>query len=196
VPVTSPPTRTDDEETDDAGAVEATRPRSPWRLVAAVVVVGIVAMWAYVLYLALWPGRQPPVDRLEDPAFAEAAEARCAEAVAAIDELPPATAPDTAAERAAVIDQANAELDAMLGNLDRMTALAPAGDQRDRAEAWLTDWRTLLGNRVDYAGALRRDADARLLISEKGDTGRHVTGWIDEFALANRMESCVTPTDV
>lgn len=196
MPVTSLPTRQDPEDVDDAETVETAPRRSPWRIVAAVVVVGMVAMWGYVLYLALGPGRQPPVDRLDDPAFAEAAEARCGEAVAAIDELPPASAPDTATERADIIDQANGELAAMLDELDELATLAPTGDQRDRGEAWLTDWRTLLGNREEYADALRRDPDARLLISEKGETGRHVTGWIDEFALANRMESCATPTDV
>ncbi len=159
-------------------------------------VVAMVVMWGYVLYLAFGPGRQPPVDRLDDPAFAEAAETRCAEAVTAVDQLPPANEPTTAAGRAGILDQANQQFGLMLDDLDDLTRLAPAGDQRDRAAEWLTDWRTLLGNRVDYAGALRTDSGARLLISEKGDTGRHVTGWIDEFANANQMESCATPTDV
>jgi hypothetical protein len=84
----------------------------------------------------------------------------------------------------------------MLDDLDGLAALAPAGDPRDLVQEWLADWRTLLQDRVDYAVALRADPNARLLVSEKGDTGRHITGWIDEFALANRMESCATPTDV
>ena len=44
--------------------------------------------------------------------------------------------------------------------------------------------------------ALRADPDARLLVSEKPGEARQITGWIDEFALANRMASCATPADV
>ena len=64
-----------------------------------------------------------------------------------------------------------------------------------RATEWLADWRTYLGDREAYADALRADPDARLLVSEKAGEGRQITGWIDEFANANRMPSCVTPTD-
>ena len=54
----------------------------PWHLLASVVfsllhVVAMVAMWSYVLYLAFGPGRQDPPDRLDDPAFATAAQDRC-----------------------------------------------------------------------------------------------------------------------
>jgi hypothetical protein len=168
---------------------------TPTRIVLAGVVVALVSMWVYVLYLAFGPGRQPPIDRLDDPAFATAAEARCAEAVAAVDELPLATETSTATERADVLDQADAEFAAMLDDLDAMATLAPAGDQRRRATEWLADWRTYLGDREAYADALRADPGARLLVSEKPGEGRQITAWIDEFALANRMDSCVTPTD-
>jgi hypothetical protein len=161
----------------------------------ATVVVGLVSMWVYVLYLAFGPGRQPPIDRLEDPAFAVAAEDRCADAIDALDALPVASESSTATERADVLDQANEIFTDMLGDLDEMRTLAPAGDQRERTTAWLTDWKVLLSDRRDYAEALRDDPKAVLLISEKPGTGRHVTGWIDEFALANKMDDCVTPGD-
>jgi hypothetical protein len=83
----------------------------------------------------------------------------------------------------------------MLDDLDGLSSLAPAGDQRRRADEWLADWRTYLGDRRDYAAALRTNPGARLLVSEKPGEGRQITGWIDEFAKANRMPSCVTPTD-
>jgi len=169
---------------------------TPTRIVLAGVVVALVSMWVYVLYLAFGPGRQPPIDRLDDPAFAEAAEVRCADAVADVDELPVATESGTAADRAAVVDEADATFAAMLDDLDGMVTLAPAGDQRRRATEWLADWRIYLGDREAYADALRDDPNARLLVSEKAGEGRQITGWIDEFALANRMPSCATPTDV
>ncbi|HEY7068870.1 MAG TPA: hypothetical protein VH479_02100 [Acidimicrobiales bacterium] len=168
---------------------------TPTRLVLAGVVVALVSMWIYVLYLAFGPGRQPPIDRLDDPAFAQAAEERCAAAVADVDELPLANESPDATARAGVLDQANATFAAMLDDLDGMTGLAPAGDQRRRAEEWLADWRTFLGDRQDYADALRRDPDARLLVSEKPGQSAQITEWIDEFAKANHMPSCASPLD-
>jgi hypothetical protein len=189
----APPT---DEATDGAPAEREGRRWGLGRLAVLGAVVGLVAMWAYVVYLAVGPGRQPPIDRLDDPAFAEAAEPRCAAAVEAVDELPVAAAVDTAEERAEVLDEANDIFEDMLDDLEGMLDLVPAGEQRERAEAWLSDWRTYLGDRRAYAEALRVDPEARLLVSEKEGEGRHVTGWIDEFAKANRMPSCATPTDV
>ena len=168
---------------------------TPTRVMLAIVVIALVSMWVYVLYLAFGPGRQPPIDRLDDPAFARAAEERCAAAVADVDELPVASASPNATARAEVLDQANATFAAMLDDLDGMVDLAPAGDQRQRTTEWLADWRTYLGDRQDYADALRTDPGARLLVSEKPGQGQQITGWIDEFAKANRMPSCASPLD-
>jgi hypothetical protein len=165
------------------------------RTVALVIVCALVSMWGYVLYLAFGPGRQPPIDRLDDPAFAEAAEERCATTLEDVDRLPVASASHTAADRADVLARANAAYAAMLDDLDDLESLAPAGDQRRRAGEWLGDWRTYLGDRERYANALRTDPDARLLVSEKPGEGQQITGWIDEFAKANRMPSCASPTD-
>jgi hypothetical protein len=115
--------------------------------------------------------------------------------VADVGELPLANQSPDATARADVLDQANATFAAMLDDLDGMTGLAPAGDQRRRAEEWLADWRTYLGDRQDYADALRRDPDARLLVSEKPGQAAQVTEWIDEFANANHMPSCASPLD-
>lgn len=168
---------------------------TPTRVLLTAVVIAMVTMWGYVLFLALGPGRQPPIDRLDDPAFAEAAEDRCAEAVERVGALPVAAASDTAADRADVLEQADGIFAAMLDDLEGMVDLAPAGDQRDRASAWLADWRIYLGDREAYVEALREDPGARLLVSEKEGEGRQITGWIDEFAKANRMPSCISPVD-
>jgi hypothetical protein len=159
------------------------------------VVVGLLAMWGYVLYLAFGPGRQPPVDRLDDTAFASAAEDRCASALDQIDELPVANATPDPAERADVLDQANSVYAAMIDDLAGLTRLVPDGEQRGYAEEWVADWRTHLGDRLEYARDLRTDPDARLLVSEKAGQGQQITEWIDEFAAANRMPSCKSPTD-
>ena len=187
-------TRPDADEPEVPEVAERRR-WTPARVVLTLVVLAMLAMWVYVLFLAFGPGRQPPIDRLDDPAFAEAGEARCAEAVAAVDRLPVASESETAADRAEVLAQADAIFADMLDDLDASVDLAPAGDQRRRAAEWLADWRTYLGDREAYAEALRTDPEARLLVSEKPGEGRQITGWIDEFAKANRMPSCVTPTD-
>jgi hypothetical protein len=197
VTVQAPDASPDDEAADTVrpGRGAATRWRRPGRLVTALIVVGLVGMWGYVVYLAVGPGRQPPIDRLGDPAFAVAAEERCAAAADDVDALPVASAAHDADERGNVLEQANAVYDEMVDDLEGMVALAPAGDQRNRAVEWVADWRTYLGDREAYARALHTDPDARLLVSEKPGQGRHITGWIDEFAKANRMPSCTTPDD-
>lgn len=179
----------------DASPGPGGRGRRTARLAIAAVVVGLLAMWGYVLYLAFGPGRQPPIDRLDDPAFAEAAEDRCAAALDEIDALPAASSTPDPSERADVLDQANAIYGSMLDDLAGQTRLVPDREQRGYAEEWISDWRTHLGDRRDYARDLRTDPDARLLVSEKPGEGRQITAWIDEFALANRMPSCASPTD-
>jgi hypothetical protein len=169
---------------------------TPTRIVLALVVVALVSMWIYVLYLAFGPGRQPPLDRLADPSFAAAGETRCAAALDVVDKLPFADESPNATARADVLDQANAAFAAMLDDLDRLAVReVPVGDQRRRATEWLADWRTYLGDRQDYADRLRTDPEARLLVSPKAGQSAQVTEWIDEFAKANRMPSCVTPGD-
>src|SRR5690606_19763303 len=115
---------------------------------------GIVVMWAYIVGFAVFEGRQPPIDRLEDPAFATAAQERCSEALDEVALLPTARDVPTATERAGVIDEANAVFDAMLTDL---LALAPEGEEGDMVAAWVADWRTYLGDREAYAEALRSD---------------------------------------
>lgn len=178
---------------DDPNAAEP--PSTTGRALVLLVVTGLVAMWAYVLYLAFFQGRQPPVDRIEDPTFARAAEVRCAQALDAVEELPLATESPTPEHRAGVLEQANAAYGSMLDDLDGMIHLVPESDERERAEAWLADWRIFLEDRETYASALRTDPEARMLVSEKPGEGRHITGWVDEFAKANRMPSCSSPTD-
>ena len=167
---------------------------TPARIAIAIVVIGLAAMWGYVLYLAVGPGRQAPIDRLDDERFARAAESRCAQALDEIDALPDAVESPTPDQRADVVAEANAALGAMLDDLE---AAAPvSGDDARYASEWLADWRIYLADRERYVEALRVDDEARFLVSEKQGERRHITGWIDEFAKANRMESCTTPDDV
>ena len=164
---------------------------TPGRVIVMVLVVGMLSMWGYVLYLAFGPGRQDPVDRVHDASFASAAEARCDEAHDAIDQLPAADQTPKPAERADVVDQADAELAAMLDDLE---ALAPAGDDGVITKEWIADWRTYLGDREAFATALRTDPKARLLVTAKDS--EQITEFIDAFAADNQIPACATPLDL
>lgn len=161
------------------------------RIAATVVVLVMFAMWGYVLYLAFGPGRQPPPDRLDDPAFAREAEQVCAAALDDVASLPRASQAETASERAGVVDEANERFGQMLVELQHLT---PAGADGEIVTAWLTDWRTYLGDREAYADALRSDPDARLFVTAKDR--EQITEFIDAFAADNRMPACGTPIDV
>lgn len=161
------------------------------RVVVTIAVVGMVSMWVYVLYLAFGPGRQEPPNHLDDRTFPIAAQATCSSALDLVAKLPPAFSSKTAADRAEVIDEANADLEHMLDELDR---LVPGGEDGATVKEWLADWRTYLGDRQDFADALRTDPDARLLVSPK--EGSQITEWLDDFAGDNDMPACSTPGDV
>lgn len=164
---------------------------SAGRLVVALLVAAMVAMWGYVLYLALGPGRQDPPDRLDDPAFAPVAEARCDEALDAVALLPSAAVTETPDDRAEAILAANRIFSAML---DDLAELAPAGEDGAIVEEWLDDWATYLDDRAAYAEAVRRDPDAQLVVTAKDN--EQVTEYIDAFAADNHIPACGTPVDV
>ncbi len=164
---------------------------SAGRITVIVLVVAMAAMWIYVVYLALGPGRQPPPDRLQDTSFAVAAQQRCVAAHVIVDQLPTANQSTNARDQATVVDQANAEFTSMLADLDDL--VPPTGEGR-LADAWIADWRVYLDDRERYADALRSDPDARLLVSPKDR--QQITEFIDAFAGDNRMIACATPLDV
>lgn len=165
--------------------------RSLGRVAARATVALVVAMWGYVLYLAVGPGRQPPPDRLDDPAFAIEAERTCGEALDFVAALPNAIEAGSATERAEILTRANARFSTML---DELAAVTPDGDDGRIVREWLADWRTYLGDRSVYAEALREDPEARLLVTAKDR--QQITEYIDAFAADNRMPACATPIDV
>ena len=163
----------------------------PTRVLVVVVIVAMVAMWAYVLYLAFGPGRQPPPDQLADPTFGQLAQARCEAAHRDLAGLPPAVEVQTAAQRADILDEANARFGVMI---DEIEPLAPGGDDGEVVAAWVADWRTYLEDREAYADALRTDPEARLYVTARDR--EQVTEYIDAFAADNHMAACATPIDV
>lgn len=169
----------------------STRRWTGGRVITTILVVAMLTMWGYVLYLAFGPGRQPPPDRLSDPTFSVAAEARCRQALNEVATLPRAVDTPSSTDRADVVERANRSFASMLDDLRRM---APAGDDGAVVREWLTDWHTYLADRQAYVVALRKDPDARLLVSPK--RAQQITEYLDAFAGDNHMAACATPLDV
>lgn len=159
------------------------------RLAVAAVVL-MVGMWGYVVYLAFGPGRADSPDKLDDPGFAIAAQARCDQALDRIAQLQQAAQSPNATARADTLDQADAHLADMLADLE---AIRPDGEDGVLVGRWLADWQVYLQDRVDYAERLRTDEDARLLVTRKENS--QITEFLDQFAKDNDMPACSTPID-
>ena len=154
-------------------------------------VAGLVALWAYVLFLAFGPGRREPPDTLDDPGFGEAAEVRCQEALGSVAALPPASASPGPAERAGVIDEATDVFDEMVADL---AALAPSGEDGELVALWLADWETYIEDRREHAEVLRSGEDRRFRVTAREN--EQITEYIDAFAADNDMPACGSPLDV
>jgi hypothetical protein len=168
-----------------------TRPwwRRPGGLLLGAIVVASFLFWIYA-FSGL--ARRTPPDSLEDPAFAQQAEPRCAAAAERVAALPPAQTAANPAERAATVDAGTAILRDMVADL--RTIVPPAGPDNQLVVAWLADWDTYLGNRDDYARRVRTDPRADFLVDVRENQG--ITVPMDNLATVNRMASCVTPGDV
>lgn len=159
----------------------------------AAVVASFVGIWGYVLYLSIFEGRPEPRDRMEDTAFASAAEETCADTRAVIATLPLANQVQTPEERAALLDATTDELETMVDRLAGLVAPADAAEAR-AVSAWLEDWRTHLEDRRAYAEVFRAGQDRPFRATDRG--GFQIDVLIDDFARVNFMESCETPEDV
>lgn len=167
--------------------------RSPWTYVLIPVVLAFAAFWVWALFFA----SKEAVNRIEDTAWAERAEAICAaadverQALADFRELDG----DDAAmlrERAAIVDEATDIVERML---DDVVAVTPA-DEKGQAivPAWEADYRTYLGDRREYAGALRDGEDVPF--SQTPLEGIPITEKLETFAGDNEMPSCAPPRDL
>lgn len=167
---------------------------TPLRVVGAIALVALMAMWAFAESpLAV----RPAPDALVDTSVGPRAEAVCQETTAQLDALPRANKTPDPNGRADVV----VESDVLLGTmLDRLAPIPIGGDAQDRQrdqriyDEWIADWRTYLGNRDDYARRLRTDRNARIYLDRKG--AKQITDPIGGFATANRMPSCKPPGDI
>lgn len=167
--------------------------RSGWTPGRVLAVVGVAAMAAFWVWaFSPWAPRGNP-DELDDPAFARAAEQRCAAVLDELARLPGAPEAVDALDRARQIDESTVILAELV---DDLMAIAPdpAGRDGDLVRRWLADWVVYIGDRYAYADDFRNGIDAPFAVTAV--RGEQVTEPIDAFAVVNAMPSCATPADV
>ncbi len=159
------------------------------RVLVVVVVLALVLFWAWIFSGA--PRRQNP-DYLSDRRWVTTAERTCASTREQLADLPNAATTADATTRAQVLDRATGLLDTMVDGLVQPPPEDP--DDAVLVRRWVTDWRSYLAARRDYADRLRVDPGARFLVEEKYDDPLDTV--IETFAEVNAMPSCATPGDV
>jgi hypothetical protein len=160
------------------------------RALAIGTVVTMIIFWIWIFSGA--PKREN-ADYLDDREYAAALEDRCQALRDDLARLPNAAGLKTQADRADVLDDANV----LVGRfIDDVEADAPTtGDAAVSMKGWLTDWKTYLGDREDYAERLRTEDNAQLLLS-RSKLGDSVDKTIQIFTQVNDIPACDTPGDV
>lgn len=158
-----------------------------------------LAIGAFVAMILFWiwafsgvAGRKNP-DYLTDRTYVAKLEAQCQGMLDQLDELPDAADSTSQAQRADVLDDANV----IVGRfIDEVEAGAPKDGGAGKSMAgWLTDWRTYLADREDYAERLRTEDNAQMLLS-RSKLGDSVDKTIQIFTQVNGIKVCDTPGDV
>ena len=198
-PVTAAPTALDDQPSPGAPTEEPPRGRriTVGRVGAFVVIVGILAMWGYVLGVRWFGTRE--IDRwdvVDDDAWVAGAAAACAASATALDGVAVPDASLTPEERGLAIQ---ATTDELLGRFALLEALPPTTstdpDDAVAIDAWMADWRVHLDERTAYAQALLGGADV-VFNGTATDEGESITERMDAFAHRNEIEGCDTPQDL
>ena len=158
-----------------------------WRALIAVAVLGLAAFWVWALFFA----PKEAINKIGDRAWAERAEAICADAQAErnglVDErLLDSDDPAMLAERAAIVDEATDIVETMLGDV---VAVAPS-DAKGLAivPQWEADYRTYLGNRRTFTDRL--STGENVPFTETAVDGIPISEKLEQFAGDNEMPSC------
>lgn len=159
------------------------------RVAAGAAMIGMLAFWIWGLS-PLAPRGHP--DELDDDAFPVFAEARCAEALVAIDQVPSALEAQTPLDRAGQLTATNGVLFTMVEDL---RANVPAAERdNELISRWLDDWDTYLDDREVYRTRLTEGIDTAFEVTARDS--QQITELLDLFADVNGMASCMSPGDV
>ena len=143
-----------------------------------------VAFWFWALFLV----DKTAVNKIEDRAWAERAEAICEPVKLAVRRLDLETAAELDG-RAELVVESTDMLSAMLDDLEAVEPTDPKG--KAIVPDWIADYRTLLQDRYNYAQRLR--SGQNVPFTETGVQGVPITERIETFAGDNEMPSCAPP---
>ena len=142
------------------------------------------AFWFWALFLV----DKTAVNKIEDRAWAERAEAICEPVKLAVRRLDLETAAELDG-RADLVVESTDMLSAMLDDLEAVEPTDPKG--KAIVPDWIADYRTLLQDRYNYAERLR--SGQNVPFTETGVQGVPITERIETFAGDNEMPSCAPP---
>jgi hypothetical protein len=158
------------------------------RIVAAVVVAGLIIFWVYIFAVA---DNYHSAGYLTDRTFPKAAEPVCAASMRELNALPPAHSAKNANVRADTIDRA----DGVLRDMQRrLRAVVPHTKDAKYIDQWIGDWSIFISDRDQYAANLRKNPASEYLVTQK--YGSQISDSLDNYADVNLMQSCETPGDV
>lgn len=161
------------------------------RGLAIVAVVSMIIFWIWIFSGA---AKKDNPDYLQDRTYVASLVEQCQGLRDQLDKLPNAADMTSQDERADVLDDANV----LVGQfIDDVAASAPtSGGAAKSMKGWLTDWRTYLGDREDYAKRLRTEDNAQLLLTKSTIGADSVDKAIQIFTQVNDIPECDTPGDV
>ena len=176
-----------DPRIDEQGHFRRTERKSgitPFKVLFPIGAVLFIAFWTWALFFA----SKESVNRIEDRAWAERAETICAPVKAELKRLETLADPDIQV-RADLVDQSTDLLSEMLDDI----MVTPPSDEKGQAIVpdWITDYRTLLQDRYNYAERLR--AGNNVPFTETPVRNVPITERIDKFTIDNQMLSCSPP---
>ncbi len=153
----------------------------------SMVILVTAAMWVYVFFIA----DIKPTDKLASNTFPKAAEPVCARTVQKLkDDGLVLKKADTPLERAALVDQADDALKAMV---DQLKALAPTtGADATTISKWLGDWQVWFSDRDKWAASLRAGNGGPFNETQRS-TGEPNSQALSTLAVNNDMPDCQIP---
>lgn len=183
------------EPTDRPGPADA--PRGRRVTVAGVLIValllGFVSFWTWALFFA----SKESINKIDDRAWADRAEAVCVDATAEREELADYRRidPDDPAmlrERGDLIDRSTDVLERMLDDVTAVTPADPKG--RELVPQWEADYRGYIASRREYADITR--AGRNEPFREQATESIPISERLRRFAADNEMPSCSPPRDL
>jgi hypothetical protein len=176
-----------DPRLDEHGHVRREERRSgitPFKILFPIGAVLFVAFWTWALFFA----SKTAVNKIEDTAWTERAEAICAPVKAELRSMELLANPSLDV-RADLVTASTDLLSAMLDDVEAVTPSDPKGQAI--VPDWIADWRILVQDRYNYAERLRDGQDVPF--TESAVRNVPITERIETFAGDNEMPSCAPP---